>query len=225
MNDGGATPPLTALRVWDDPIPRSGALNMALDECLLRTAPTPVLRRYRWAAPTVSFGCFVPLDEVTAAFPEKKWQLVRRWTGGGIVPHDGDETYALVVPAGNPFACASTTETYAAVHGALARALRQVNVDATLASPAPSGIGGLCFELPVTADVMLGPRKVSGAAQRRCRAGLLHQGTLQGVPWPDAFPRCLAATIEEWQPDAAWLAQAEESAAERYATDAWLRRR
>src|SRR5260370_40010845 len=39
----------------------------------------------------------------------------------------------------------------------------------------------LCFANPVAADVMIDIRKVAGAAQRRTRIGLLHQGSIQHV--------------------------------------------
>ena len=34
-----------------DPEPHGAALNMAIDEALLRTATEPLLRIYRWARP------------------------------------------------------------------------------------------------------------------------------------------------------------------------------
>ena len=64
------------------------AFNMALDEALLELAATtnqPVLRFYGWTQPAATFGYSQPiaeLERVTHLRP-----LVRRPTGGGLVPH------------------------------------------------------------------------------------------------------------------------------------------
>ena len=73
-----------------DPEPHDAALNMALDEVLLRRAAGPLLRVYRWARPAVSFGYFGKVADAEAAWPGR--EMVRRWTGGGIVPHGADVT-------------------------------------------------------------------------------------------------------------------------------------
>ena len=76
------------LIVIDDPTPRSGPVNMAIDEVLLSNARSAILRFYRWSAPTVSFGYFVRFTDVCAIAGGRA--IVRRWTGGGIVPHGQD---------------------------------------------------------------------------------------------------------------------------------------
>ena len=66
-------------------------LNMALDETLLdcaAQAAKPVLRFYGWTERAASFGYsqrFVEVARMTLLRP-----LVRRPTGGGLVPHDAD---------------------------------------------------------------------------------------------------------------------------------------
>src|SRR5687767_6632729 len=77
----------------------SAALNMAIDEALLRALRGPLLRIYQWSRPSVSFGYFERFEPVRALFPDH--DLVRRWTGGGMVEHAGDFTYSLMVPSGN----------------------------------------------------------------------------------------------------------------------------
>ena len=80
----------------DDFVRRTAALNMAIDELLLQSAQVPILRFYRWTEPSVSFGYFGRFEEAQAFAQERA--LVRRWTGGGIVPHGGDDlTYSLVI--------------------------------------------------------------------------------------------------------------------------------
>ena len=71
--------------------PGSAAFNMAVDETLLEAMPwlqRPVLRFFGWTEPAASFGYFQKYSEVERATLLRP--LVRRPTGGGIVPHDAD---------------------------------------------------------------------------------------------------------------------------------------
>ena len=52
------------LLVVSDETPHAAALNMALDEVLLRAVSVPTLRLYRWASRAVSFGYFGRWPEV-----------------------------------------------------------------------------------------------------------------------------------------------------------------
>jgi lipoate-protein ligase A len=76
---------------------------------------------------------------------------------------------------------------------------------------------------------MLGGRKVAGAAQRRARGGLLHQGSIQHVDLaPDfaaRFARVLSANYNQRDIDNELLNRAREIAQEKYQTVDWLQRR
>ena len=72
-------PLFDVIDLFDDETARSGAEQMALDEALLEIAQRPLLRVYRWAEPTVSFGYSLPLASVRDRFPALP--CVRRWTG------------------------------------------------------------------------------------------------------------------------------------------------
>ena len=79
------------------------AYNMALDEALLAHAARlgrPVLRCYGWTEPAATFGYFQKFAEVAQATPLRP--LVRRPTGGGIVPHAADWTYSVTFPPATP---------------------------------------------------------------------------------------------------------------------------
>jgi lipoyl(octanoyl) transferase len=184
---------------------------------------------YRWDAPWVSIGCFVPLAEAQAAFCGR--QIVRRWTGGGIVDHAGDWTYSLIVPAGEKLSAMSTAESYRAVHQSLAEALTRCGWSARLADADPPGLGGLCFQSPVPADVLVEGRKVAGAAQRRTRRGLLHQGSVQNIHFPPSLAAMFASALHDHPQilDAASQAEclrgAEVTVRGRYDRIEWLHRR
>ena len=59
----------------------------------------PVLRFYGWTAPAATFGYFQKYADVERATLLRP--LIRRPTGGGIVPHDADWTYSAGFPPGH----------------------------------------------------------------------------------------------------------------------------
>src|SRR5947209_4245967 len=118
---------------------RSAPLNMAIDEALLETSTLALLRFYRWDHPAVSFGYFGRFADL-ARYHER--DLVRRWTGGGIVFHGDDLTYALIIPAADSLFRQSAAAIYETTHRALQRALSDCGINAALASVAPVSDGG-----------------------------------------------------------------------------------
>jgi lipoate-protein ligase A len=205
-----------------DATPRDGPMNMAVDEALARSADLPVLRVYRWAAPSVSFGYFGRHRDVEARWVDR--ELVRRWTGGGEVPHGEDFTYTLVVPRAHPFCSVGVRESYRTLHEVLAHLIP----GAALAE-ADEGEAPACFARPVVADVLVGRKKIAGAAQRRGTFGLLHQGSVQGVAVPvdlaERLAAALAGSVTRGDLSPTILSTAAELAAQKYATPAWLQRR
>src|SRR6478735_3248133 len=110
---------LAELLVYDDLEPKPAALNMAVDEALLISATAPILRFYRWSRPSLSFGYFGRYAEV--ANQSARRDIVRRWTGGGIVLHGNDLTYSILVPRTHLSFLRSSLEVYGAVHEAMRR--------------------------------------------------------------------------------------------------------
>jgi lipoate-protein ligase A len=218
---------LGELLVYDDPEPRPAALNMAIDEALLLSASVPILRYYRWKQPAVSFGYFGEYAEVAAQSGAR--EIVRRWTGGGIVPHGDDLTYSVIIPRSNPSFGRSSLEVYGSVHEAIRLALEANHIAATLANETAQRMSDDCFANPVRADVLSGNRKIAGAAHRRSRAGLLHQGSIQRSDLPDRFrqdfARMLSDDFEKTALPPGTLEHAAEIAAAKYASPAWLMRR
>lgn len=200
-------------------------MNMAIDEALLGTAREAILRFYRWDQPAVSFGYFGAVSE--ANIFAKGRPIVRRWTGGGIVPHGNDCTYSLIIPAGEERL--KMREIYRAVHEAVARALAEKGVASSLASGNAPRLSGSCFANPVTADVMEQGQKIGGAAQRRTREGFLLQGSVQRAVIPrgfrESFARELGSIIRPLPFDFSLLPKAEMLAKEKYASTAWTCRR
>jgi lipoate-protein ligase A len=157
--------------------------NMALDEALLQFASKldhPILRFYGWLEPAATFGYsqrYAEIEKLTLLRP-----LVRRPTGGGLVPHDEDWTYSLVFPPDHFWYRYKATESYRRVHEWIHDAFAKLNVATTLAPFRQKEIPGQCFLGCEKDDVLWNGRKIAGAAQRRTRNGLLIQGSVQPPP-------------------------------------------
>lgn len=219
------------LQLWLDPVPRPGPEAMAVDQWLLETVDLPVLRVYRWAGDWASVGYFGPIADARREFPGIN--LVRRWTGGGIVDHRMDWTYTLAVPKNEALACERGAESYRRIHAALARVLAVENVAAHLSTGAGETGAVRCFENPVSHDLIGNDgRKLSGAGQRRNRSGLLQQGSVTPCCRDDDHSRSratgfAAALAKNWQtcgfePDATVI---DRLVADRYGDADWTERR
>lgn len=174
--------PFEIWNVWESGAGNAAA-NMAWDEALLLHAAAtsrPVLRFYGWTEPAASFGYFQRFDDVARQTPLRP--IVRRPTGGGLVPHDADWTYAVVFPAGHPWYALRAEASYLRLHRWLQAAFARLGIETRLAAEPRQVQPGCCFEGYERNDLLWQGRKLAGAAQRRTRAGLLIQGSVQPPP-------------------------------------------
>ncbi len=156
---------------------------MALDEALLEAMPRlgrPVLRFYGWIEPAATFGYFQKYAEVERASLLRP--LIRRPTGGGIVPHNADWTYSLAFPPDHEWHGLAAEESYRRVHAWVCDAFTRLGVPTELAPCCRPTGPGQCFVGYEKSDVLWQGRKIAGAAQRRNRLGLLIQGSVQPPP-------------------------------------------
>jgi lipoate-protein ligase A len=163
--------------------PGNAAFNMALDAALLEAAPSlgrPVLRFYSWTEAAASFGYFQKYAEVRQM--TRLQPLVRRPTGGGLVPHDADWTYSVTIPPGHAWYALAAVESYRGVHEWVRAAFLKLDVKTELASGCRRALAGQCFAGHEKFDVLWHGQKTAGAAQRRTRTGLLIQGSVQPPP-------------------------------------------
>jgi lipoate-protein ligase A len=161
----------------------AAAFNMALDEALLENASRlgkPVLRFYGWTEPAATFGYFQKFSEVAATTQLRP--LIRRPTGGGIVPHDADWTYSAVFPAGHEWHSLKAEESYRRIHDWLRRAFAELKIETELAPCCKKSLPGQCFAGHEKSDLLWHGKKIAGAAQRRNKLGLLIQGSVQPPP-------------------------------------------
>jgi lipoate-protein ligase A len=191
--------------------PGPAAFNMALDEALLEAMPRlgrPVLRFYGWTEPAATFGYFQKYAEVERATLLRP--LIRRPTGGGIVPHDSDWTYSLAFPPGHEWHSLKAEASYRRVHEWIQSAFAKLDVTTELAPGCKKSIPSFrssrreeahtekselsqCFAGYEKFDLLWHGRKIAGAAQRRNKLGLLIQGSVQS--------RCIGIAIArtDWQ--------------------------
>jgi lipoate-protein ligase A len=213
------------------------AWNMAVDEALLLGAPAighPVLRFYSWEIPAATFGYSQPIAEVEAMTPLRP--LVRRTTGGGLVPHDADWTYSLVFPPSHAWYSLRAEESYRRLHEWIRDSFPALGVGVELSPCCAKELPGQCFAGPEKFDLLWSGHKIAGAAQRRSRQGLLIQGSLQRQPAGverAAWERSFSATAESafgirWEP-LEWTPALESDAAglerEKYSRDGYNRKR
>ena len=159
--------------------PGAPAFNMALDEALLEAASRqgrPVLRFYGWTEPAATFGYFQKYADVERATPLRP--LIRRPTGGGIVPHDADWTYSVAFPPGHEWHSFRAAESYRRVHEWIQSAFAKLNVATELAprckQSVPSSRSSRREEAP-SSSAECGMRNRNRASLRRllhpfCRA-------------------------------------------------------
>jgi lipoate-protein ligase A len=213
------------------------ARNMAMDAALLELGlelPGPVLRFYAWTEAAATFGYFQKIVEVERATGLRP--LVRRPTGGGIVPHDADWTYSVTIPTGHEWHALSATESYRRMHDWICAAFGETGVETELAAACRKTLPGQCFAGHEKFDVLWRGRKVAGAAQRRTKAGLLIQGSVQPPPvarsrvdWERAMLSCIpGGRPTRWEKlalDERLKARRDELAAAVFAQDSHNRRR
>jgi lipoate-protein ligase A len=233
--------------------------NMAIDAALLVSMPVGLaaFRHYGWLGPAVTFGYAqhynkvvsrLASDHVPVEPAQDSATLIRRMTGGGIVDHRNDWTYALILHSSIPAASSPATDLYAQIHDAISQSLAKIGIDSRLAPcprhceelPIASDIPSHCFATPAANDVLHpGGKKIAGAAMKRSRHGLLIQGSIDRSVLPKNFNfitfqklllKYLSSTLnlepselEDIRP--LFKSEQIERERQRFAGDAWNRRR
>jgi lipoate-protein ligase A len=126
--------------------------------------------------------------------------LCRRPTGGGIVDHRTDWTYALILPRGHILYDERAAQSYRIVHECLTTALMALGQPAVVKTECepvervdPNALSGaascgqaappsgVCFQRAELYDVVNSGNgtKIAGAAQKRNKHGLLFQGSIE----------------------------------------------
>jgi lipoyl(octanoyl) transferase len=178
---------VTPIRLLIDP-PAAGPWNMAVDETLLEAAAdgAATLRFYQWSPATLSLGYFQAAADREQHAASRDCPLVRRASGGGAILHDRELTYSIALP--RTATALSATALYDAFHETLVATLSEFEITAARyrsenASCDPAVRRNdadpfLCFQRRSCGDVVCGPWKIAGSAQRRRRGAVLQHGSI-----------------------------------------------
>lgn len=170
--------------------PLDGVTNMAVDSSLLASfdpdRDPPLLRLYGWSPPAFSHGRFQDAREVldlercvAAGVP-----VVRRITGGGVIYHADELTYAIVCAPHHIPPAASIKASFRVLTTFLLRFYRKLGLEARYAVdhyPAGTRLGErtpFCFAGRESYDILVDGRKIGGNAQRRIKNAIFQHGSI-----------------------------------------------
>lgn len=166
----------------------SAAENMAIDEALFngvmdQTSP-PTIRFYDWLKPTASFGYNQAWKKEIDPDQLQKFDfdLVRRPTGGRLVLHYDEVTYAVVAPAAGKLA-GNVIQSYSEISRALKEGFMRMGMDVDLEK------GDLsvehqrqeknpCFTSSSRYELKFKNKKIVGSAQVRRKDVILQHGSI-----------------------------------------------
>jgi len=160
--------------------------TMRFDEQLLAgLQDQPIIHFYDWELDSATYGYFVKPEEYLnmQGVQRSHLHLSKRPTGGGIIFHNWDMPFSVLIPSLSPLFSINTLENYAFVNQAVLRAVTHFLGASLHLTPldlpaSDSSSTRFCMARPTKYDLMLGGRKVAGAAQRQTKKGFLHQGTI-----------------------------------------------
>jgi lipoyl(octanoyl) transferase len=157
---------------------------MAVDEALLESAAegsSAVVRLYGWSVPTLSLGYFQRIADVDADPIWKSVPVVRRATGGGAIWHEGELTYAVMVPPEHALS-RRASDLYRVIHNAIAGVISSRGAQARRrGDPGTKNVRNrpfLCFTDRDPEDIVVAEAKIVGSAQRRRLGAVLQHGSV-----------------------------------------------
>lgn len=189
--------------------PGNADANMAADRRLIdEVGAEPgraVLRWYTWEPAAFSLGYGQRPGEIfdLAKLRRSGTAWVKRPTGGSLVYHQGDVSYAFTLPRVNPWGIDSSRDLYRFVGAAWLRGFDMLGVRAELPRRVPSArtvpprVRRVCLGFHSPGDILVAGRKIGGGAQRRLRGVWLQQGFFLLRPFepPDCFRDPMTAAV------------------------------
>ncbi|MBP9841712.1 MAG: lipoate--protein ligase family protein [Simkaniaceae bacterium] len=150
---------------------------METDGLLLeKLTSDPLIHFYDWETPSATYGYFT--DVALYLKMPSPLSLARRPTGGGIIFHTLDYAFSVLVPATHPRFSENILENYRLINEPVQRAIGATGLLKEEPVPFDEASRHFCMAKPTKYDVMIGSRKVAGAAQRKKKQGFLHQGSI-----------------------------------------------
>lgn len=177
------------------------ATNMAVDEALFvsykENVSIPTLRLYGWRPAAISIGYNQNAEDLLnlEACSQQNIAVVRRPTGGGIIFHDREVTYSLVLAQSDIGLSWRVKESFEAITSFLLECYRGLGAFACFAKDATApdprhkhSIAPFCFSRNEDYDILVNGKKLGGNAQKRRHGVILQHGSI-----PLSFDKARAA--------------------------------
>jgi len=166
----------------------SPAKNMAIDDAIFELIQegksTPLIRFYDWNPPTLSLGYHQSaMKEVDfEKLAEIGYGFVRRPTGGRLVLHKNEVTYAVIAPNDEHLA-GNVLKSYGDISLALAEGLKLLDINVEFEQKELSSFSqrepvNPCFNSSSKYELAVQGKKVVGSAQVRKNGVLLQHGSI-----------------------------------------------
>ncbi|MBM3207031.1 MAG: hypothetical protein FJZ57_00260 [Chlamydiae bacterium] len=172
--------------------------NMRIDKELLdELSPDSnmILHIYGWQGDCATYGHFVsPFDFLSEeGVLKRNLKLAKRPTGGGIIFHIWDLAFSVLVPSSSSHFSDNTLANYKFINNGVLSASKEflkTTMDLEIIpedfTPIDASCKRFCMAQPTKYDVVLGGKKIAGAAQRKTNKGFLHQGSISlMMPCPE----------------------------------------
>lgn len=164
----------------------SAKTHMARDKYLLEHLKQGevILHLYEWdSLYPLTYGLFMrPEKFLVDNRAALGMDAAIRPTGGGFVFHHGDYAFSLLVSSEHPLYAPTVLENYYTVNQMVLEVVLRVfriqgslSFDEDMHHPKTSNF---CMARASKYDILMGDRKVGGAAQRTVKQGFLHQGSV-----------------------------------------------
>ena len=163
---------------------------MAIDEAIFLSykegISVPTLRLYGWTPAAFSIGCSQnPNDTLDLkACQDQSIMFVRRPTGGGIIFHDHELTYSIILAQSDIGLSYRVKESFESITSFLITAYQDLGINACFAKnlPGPKAekhtIAPFCFSRKEEYDILVNGKKLGGNAQKRRRNIILQHGSI-----------------------------------------------
>lgn len=153
----------------------------------LKEDDDPLIHFYDFLKPSFTYGVFVkPEQFMHQNIYIKDFDFSKRPTGGGVLFHLWDFAFSIFIPKNHEGYKDDVMDSYKYINQKIATSLKEFlgnkECDFSLLpeeiSPLDDTCKNFCFSKPTKYDIMLGGKKLAGAAQRRKSGGYLHQGSI-----------------------------------------------
>ena len=188
----------------------SGSLSpdeiMAKDAQLLNeieSINSPILHFYDWNVPCLTYGYFTKpeMHIDLASMHNLGLYAAKRPTGGGIIFHLTDLAFSVILPSFYPGLSTNSLENYYLINSKVAQAISLFLSESkepilNICQKDVTECFSFCMAKPTQYDVVIDGKKAAGAAQRKTKKGLLHQGSISlCLPPKDLLAQILKENI------------------------------